>query len=73
MPLLGCRCIDAPAVLAFLDPYSNRIEIVSYDNVQFTKAPNLLRGMGLSKNEKVIEVRRLDSTTRRGEPRRPLA
>jgi hypothetical protein len=24
----------------------NRIEIVSYDNLQFTKAPNVLRGMG---------------------------
>jgi hypothetical protein len=25
--------------LDFLDPWGNRIEIVSYDNVQFTKAP----------------------------------
>jgi lactoylglutathione lyase len=33
--------------LDFLDPWGNRIEIVSYDNVQFTKAPNVLRGMGL--------------------------
>ena len=31
--------------LDFLDPWGNRIEIVSYDNVQFTKAPNVLRGM----------------------------
>src|SRR5512132_533838 len=40
--------------LDFLDPWGNRIEIVSYENVQFTKAPNVLRGMGLtplSKNE----------------------
>src|SRR2546422_10059309 len=44
--------------LDFLDPWGNRIEIVSYDNVQFTKAPNVLRGMGLShlpKNEKAIK------------------
>src|SRR5881394_1174596 len=34
--------------LDFLDPWGNRIEIVSYDNIQFTKAPNVLRGMGLS-------------------------
>ena len=34
--------------LDFLDPWGNRIEIVSYDNVQFTKAPNVSRGMGLS-------------------------
>jgi len=44
--------------LDFLDPWGNRIEIVSYENVQFTKAPNVLRGMGLthlSKNEKAIK------------------
>jgi predicted enzyme related to lactoylglutathione lyase len=34
--------------LDFRDPWGNRIEIVSYDNIQFTKAPNVLRGMGLS-------------------------
>ena len=34
--------------LDFLDPWGNRIEIVGYANVQFTKAPNVLRGMGLS-------------------------
>ena len=30
--------------LDFLDPWGNRIEIVGYDNVQFSKAPNVLRG-----------------------------
>jgi lactoylglutathione lyase len=34
--------------LDFRDPWGNRIEIVAYDNIQFTKAPNVLRGMGLS-------------------------
>jgi lactoylglutathione lyase len=34
--------------LDFLDPGGNRIEIFGYDNIQFTKAPNVLRGMGLS-------------------------
>jgi catechol 2,3-dioxygenase-like lactoylglutathione lyase family enzyme len=34
--------------LDFLDPWGNRIEIVPYDNIQFTKAPNVLRGMGLT-------------------------
>ena len=33
--------------LDFLDPWGNRIEIVAYDNIQFSKAPNVLRGMGL--------------------------
>jgi lactoylglutathione lyase len=44
--------------LDFLDPWGNRVEIVSYDNVQFTNAPNVMRGMGLShlpKNQKAIE------------------
>jgi lactoylglutathione lyase len=34
--------------LDFLDPLGNRIEIVGYENIQFTKAPHVLRGMGLS-------------------------
>jgi lactoylglutathione lyase len=34
--------------LDFLDPWGNRVEIVGYDNIQFTKAPHVLRGMGLS-------------------------
>jgi lactoylglutathione lyase len=44
--------------LDFLDPWGNRFEIVSYDNVQFTKAPNVLRGMGLphlAKNESAMK------------------
>ena len=34
--------------LDFLDPWGNRIEIVAYENIQFTKAPHVLRGMGAS-------------------------
>jgi hypothetical protein len=44
--------------LDFLDPWGNRIEIVGYDNVQFSKAPHVLRGMGLthlSKNPRALE------------------
>jgi len=44
--------------LDFLDPWGNRFEIVGYDNIQFTKAPNVLRGMGMSdlvKSEKAIK------------------
>lgn len=44
--------------LDFLDPWGNRIEIVGYDNVQFTKAAHVLDGMGLShlsKSEKAIK------------------
>ena len=41
--------------LDFYDPWGNRIEIVPYDNIQFSKTTGVLRGMGLaglSKNEK---------------------
>src|SRR6202789_366770 len=44
--------------LDFLDPWGNRFEIVGYDNIQFSKAPNVLRGMGmthLQKNAKAIK------------------
>jgi lactoylglutathione lyase len=39
--------------LDFLDPWGNCIEVVEYSNVQFTKAPQVLRGMKLelAKNE----------------------
>ena len=39
----------------FYDPWGNRIEIVGYDNIQFSKTDGVLRGMGLKdlgKNEK---------------------
>ena len=32
----------------FHDPWGNRIEIVPYDDIQFTKADHVLRGMGLA-------------------------
>ena len=44
----GVEPIDGP-FLDFRDPWGNRIEIVGYDNIQFTKAPNVLRGMGLTR------------------------
>src|SRR5215468_8132253 len=49
----GVALIGGP-FLDFRDPWGNRVEIVGYDNIQFTKAPNVLRGMGLThlaKNE----------------------
>jgi catechol 2,3-dioxygenase-like lactoylglutathione lyase family enzyme len=32
----------------FLDPWGNRLQIVNYAEIQFTKAPEVLRGMGLA-------------------------
>ena len=53
----GIEIVPGP-FLDFLDPWGNRIEIVGYQNIQFTKAPNVLRGMGLAhlkKNAKALE------------------
>ena len=44
---LGARIVEGP-FLDFLDPWGNRLEIVEYSNIQFTKAPSVLRGMGLA-------------------------
>jgi len=43
--------------LNFRDPWGNRIEVVQYDQVQFTKAPEVLRGMGLEGLGKTREAR----------------
>jgi lactoylglutathione lyase len=53
----GVEILPGP-FLDFLDPWGNRIEIVGYANIQFTKAPNVLRGMGLThlaKNDEAIK------------------
>jgi lactoylglutathione lyase len=53
----GVKILPGP-FLDFYDPWGNRVEIVGYDGIQFSKAPNVLRGMGLthlSKNAKAIK------------------
>jgi lactoylglutathione lyase len=53
----GVEMLPGP-FLDFRDPWGNRIEIIGYDNIQFSKAPNVLRGMGLghlAKNAKAIK------------------
>jgi lactoylglutathione lyase len=53
----GVEVLPGP-FLDFRDPWGNRIEIVGYDSIQFSKAPNVLLGMGLShlfKNTKAIK------------------
>jgi hypothetical protein len=48
----GGRLLPGP-FLDFLDPWGNRVEVVEYANIQFTKAPQVLQAMGfdLEKNE----------------------
>ena len=48
----GGKLLPGP-FLDFLDPWGNRVEVIEYSNIQFTKAPPVLRAMGfdLDKNE----------------------
>jgi lactoylglutathione lyase len=41
---------------SFRDPWGNHVQVVDYREVQFTKAPEILRGMGLEleKTEKAL-------------------
>jgi len=41
------KMVEGP-FLDFLDPWGNRLEIIEYSNIQFTKAPGVMRGMGLA-------------------------
>ena len=51
----GGKLLPGP-FLDFLDPWGNRVEIIEYSNIQFTKAPQVLRAMGfdLDKNENAL-------------------
>ena len=63
---IGLVVDDRPAALAaaasagaelvgdndFLDPWGNRWQVVDYRDIQFTKAPRILEGMGLAELEK---------------------
>ena len=53
--LLGGRGLD------FLDPWGNRVQVVQYDEVQFTKAEPVLRGMGLELGKTEAAVAELES------------
>ncbi len=52
----GGRLLPGP-FLDFLDPWGNRVEIVEYRDIQFIKAPHVLRAMGfdLDKSEKALK------------------
>ena len=41
---------------SFLDPWGNQIQVVAYADVQFTKTPEIMRGMGLEleKSERAL-------------------
>jgi catechol 2,3-dioxygenase-like lactoylglutathione lyase family enzyme len=52
----GATLLDGP-FLDFLDPWGNRVQVVAYADLQFTKAPEVLRAMGLNL-EKSEQARR---------------
>ena len=47
----GATVLDTPG-LDILDPWGNRLQVVAYEDVQFTKASHVLKGMGLADLEK---------------------
>ena len=57
--IVGAGVEVAPGpFLDFRDPWGNLVEIIGYENIQFTKADHILRGMGLShlqKNDQAIK------------------
>ncbi len=48
----------------FLDPWGNRIELIDYEGIQFTKAAHVLKGMGLADLRKSQEA--IDELTEKG-------
>ncbi len=52
---MGVKMLPGP-FMDFLDPWGNRVEIIDYVGIQFTKAPNVLKGMGLAGLEKTEEA-----------------
>src|ERR1700759_5455622 len=50
--------VRAAGSLDVYDPWGNQIQVVDYREIQFTKAPEVLRGMGLDGLEKTGAARR---------------
>jgi len=44
--------VQASGAVDFRDPWGNHVQVVDYSEIQFTKAPAVLRGMGLGSLEK---------------------
>jgi catechol 2,3-dioxygenase-like lactoylglutathione lyase family enzyme len=54
---LEAEILPSPG-LDFLDPWGNHVQVVQYDGIQFSKAPNVLKGMGLEGLGKTAEALR---------------
>jgi catechol 2,3-dioxygenase-like lactoylglutathione lyase family enzyme len=64
MARLGIKSINER--LNILDPWGNRIEIVPYDNCQFSKTPQVLAGMGVAAIPKTANV--IEELRKKGMP-----
>jgi lactoylglutathione lyase len=51
----GAEILPGPG-LDFRDPWGNHVQVVEYARIQFTKAPDVLRGMGVEGLEKTPEA-----------------
>lgn len=49
--------VEASGAVDFLDPWGNHVQIVDYREIQFTKAPDVLNGMGIGGIEKTVDAR----------------
>jgi catechol 2,3-dioxygenase-like lactoylglutathione lyase family enzyme len=56
--------VQASGSLDFLDPWGNHVQVVDYRDIQFTKAPAVLRAMGIDQLPKTEEA--LEELRRKG-------
>lgn len=62
MERLGIESVNER--MNILDPWGNRIEVVPYNDVQFTKADHILKGMGVGALEKTADA--IDELRKKG-------
>jgi lactoylglutathione lyase len=58
--------VQASGSLDFTDPWGNHVQVVAYGDIQFTKAPEVLRGMRLEelgKSERALQELRAKGLT----------
>jgi catechol 2,3-dioxygenase-like lactoylglutathione lyase family enzyme len=61
--------VEASGSLDFTDPWGNHVQVVDYQDVQFTKSPEVLRAMdleGLNKSERAVDELRAKGLTAEG-------
>jgi lactoylglutathione lyase len=49
--------ITSPPDLSFHDPWGNHVQVIDYRDIQFTKAPEIARAMGIGDLEKTERAR----------------